>query len=151
MEDRLSEIEKIVSELIAGTDCFIVATKSLPTNNFKFFIDSDSGFGIDQAISINRKLRNRIEEMGWYPEGEYSLEVSSPGVDMPLVSTRQLIKNLNRLVKLDFLDKEMKSIEGRLISVEDNMLKLSIKHKKDIEEKEFMRNEIKDIIVQIEF
>ena len=42
------------------------------------------GLGIEKCIKINRALYKIMEEMGMYPDGDFSLEVSSPGIDEPL-------------------------------------------------------------------
>ena len=53
--------------------------------------------------------------MGIYPEGEFSLEVSSPGVDEPLLLHRQYVKNIGRDVEVIFADDSRK--EGKLLEV----------------------------------
>jgi ribosome maturation factor RimP len=41
-----------------------------------------------------------ITESGLFPEGEFSLEVSSPGIDEPLKLHRQYVKNTGRQVEI---------------------------------------------------
>ena len=41
-----------------------------------------------------------MEEMGMYPDGDFSLEVSSPGLDEPLKLHRQYKKNIGREVEV---------------------------------------------------
>jgi ribosome maturation factor RimP len=50
-----------------------------------------------------------------YPEGEFSLEVSSPGIDEPLKLHRQYKKNIGRFIEVLFLDGTKK--EGKLLEV----------------------------------
>ena len=49
-----------------------------------------------------------MEEAAWFPEGDFSLEVSSPGIDEPLVLNRQYVKNMGRKVEVTFLDESIK-------------------------------------------
>jgi ribosome maturation factor RimP len=49
---------------------------------------------------VNRKMYKQIEELGLYPDGDFSLEVSSPGLDEPLKLHRQYLKNLGRTVEV---------------------------------------------------
>ena len=58
-----------------------------------------------------------MEEAAWFPEGDFSLEVSSPGIDEPLVLNRQYVKNVGRKVEVTFLDETIK--EGILKTVTD--------------------------------
>jgi ribosome maturation factor RimP len=48
------------------------------------------------------------------PNGDFSLEVSSPGLDEPLKLHRQYLKNVGRFVEI--IDKEGVKKEGKLIS-----------------------------------
>ncbi len=115
-EAVLEKIEKLVNELLAGEpEYFCVSIHIKPTNNVKVFIDGDQGLAIEKCVRFNRKLYKLIEETGMYPEGEYSLELSSPGIDEPLKLHRQYLKNIGRNVEVVFADDTQK--EGQLLTV----------------------------------
>lgn len=115
-ETKLQQIEALLNGLLeAETEYFLVSLKIKPTDNVKIFIDGDNGITIEKCIYFNRKLRNQIEEQGIYPEGEYSLEISSPGVGEPLKLHRQYVKNIGRNVEVAFVDETKK--EGKLLTV----------------------------------
>lgn len=102
-----NELEKIISltePLLKGTDMFIVNIRNKPTNNIKLYIDADSGMSISKCADINRKLYKLIEEQAIFPDGDFSLEVSSPGIDEPLVFERQYKKNIGRKVLITMQD-----------------------------------------------
>ena len=113
---QIQQIQELVDALLqAETEYFCVNIKIKPTNNIKVFLDGDKGIAIDKCVFFNRKLYKQIEEKGWYPEGDFSLEVSSPGVDEPLKMHRQYIKNIGRNVEVVFADGSKK--EGTLTAV----------------------------------
>ena len=115
---HLEEIEKLVATLLEGeTEYFLVSLRIKPTNNVKVFIDGDNGLPIEKCVQLNRKLYKLLDEAAFYPEGEFSLELSSPGVDEPLKSSRQYKKNIGRDVAIIFLDETTR--EGKLIAVEE--------------------------------
>ena len=115
-ETQLQEIEKMLNSVLAEEpEYFPVSVKIKPTNNIKVFIDGDNGITIEKCVRFNRSLYKRIEESGMYPEGEFSLEVSSPGLDEPLKMHRQYVKNIGRGVELVFTDDTKK--EGKLLAV----------------------------------
>ena len=115
-EAVLEKIEKLVNELLAEEpEYFCVSIHIKPTNNVKVFIDGDHGLAIEKCVRFNRKLYKLIEETGMYPEGEYSLELSSPGIDEPLKLHRQYLKNIGRNVEVVFADDTQK--EGQLLTV----------------------------------
>ena len=152
-------IEHYVKEIIEDTDCFLVDFKIKPTNNYKIFIDSDSGFTLEKALKITRSLRKKIEEAELYPEGDFSMEVSSPGIDTPLSMLRQYKKNIGRKVELELKDEEAEGIVARIIDVIDETITfekiLPPKRSKKIEVENppilIPFSEIKQAIVCVEF
>lgn len=118
-EAQIQQIEVLVHEMLqAEPEYFCVSIRIKPTHNIKVYIDGDNGLSIERCVQFNRKLYKMIEEKGWYPEGEFSLEVSSPGVDEPLKNQRQYKKNIGRLVEIVFADGTKK--EGKLIAVAES-------------------------------
>ena len=109
----------MVGQLIAAdADMFLVEIKIKPTNNIKVFIDSDSGLPIERCIKVNRALYKQMEELAMFPDGDFSLEVSSPGLDEPLKLFRQYKKNIGRNVEI--ITKEGQQKEGKLIKVTED-------------------------------
>jgi ribosome maturation factor RimP len=88
---------------------FLVETTIKPTNNIKVFLDSDTGVVIEKCVAFNRQLYKLIEESELYPAGDFSLEVSSPGLEEPLKLHRQYVKNVGRLV-------EVTPVEGTVLT-----------------------------------
>jgi ribosome maturation factor RimP len=92
---QIQAITRKVEDLIAGeTDLFLVAVKIKPTNNVKIFIDGDEGITIERLIQYNRSLYKDLEESALFPNGDFSLEVSSPGLDEPLKNFASIKKIL---------------------------------------------------------
>lgn len=83
---------------------FLVEITIKPTNNIKVFLDSDTGVVIEKCVAFNRQLYKLIEESELYPAGDFSLEVSSPGLEEPLKLHRQYVKNVGRLVEVTPLE-----------------------------------------------
>jgi ribosome maturation factor RimP len=120
MDNNLQRIETLVNEAITAFEgVFVVSLKIKAPQNVKVYLDADQGLTIETCTKINRILRKQIEEQGIYPEGEYSLEVSSAGVGEPLVLPRQYIKNIGR--KLQVIINEEEKYIGKLISVEEGI------------------------------
>lgn len=130
---------------------FIVNIKIKPTNNIKLFLDADSGLSVSKSADVNRKLYKLIEAEGWFPEGDFSLEVSSPGVDEPLTGERQYKKNVGRTVLVTPV--EGKDILGVLREVKENEIVLEVKvpKKKETVMVDIPLSDIKKIVVQIIF
>ena len=134
-------------------DLFLVDLKIRPINNIKIFLDADSGLGIEKCIKINRALYKIMDEMGIYPEGDFSLEVSSPGIEEPLRIHRQYVKNIGRFIEVTLNDETKK--EGKLTAVNDENLVIEFtegKGKKAVEQKlPVPFTDIKTTKVQVKF
>lgn len=139
-DTSIQAVQQLVEDIIEDSnDIFLVSIRIKPTNNFKVYLDADSGLSIDKCIKINRALYKAIEEKGWYPDGNFSLEVSSPGVDEPLKLLRQYKKNVGR--KLEVVLTDETKLEGKLVNVEENGIQIeytegknkkAVTHTKDI-------------------
>jgi ribosome maturation factor RimP len=152
MGEVIEQVRTFLEPLLEGTDVFIVNIKIKPTNNIKVFLDADSGMSIDKCVKVNRKLYSLVEESGMFPDGDFSLEVSSPGVDEPLVSDRQYKKNIGRTVAVTPVEEGPDKV-GVLKEVKEDSIVLEMKvgKKKEVTVVEIPFTEIKTIIVQIVF
>ena len=150
----IEKIKGIIEELLQEEPSyFCVEIKIKPTNNIKVFLDGDNGLPIEKCTFLNRKLYRVIEEEAWFPEGDFSLEVSSPGVDEPLLLKRQYTKNIGRKVLVTLLDGSEK--EGTLTAVGENDITIEWtegKGKKAVQQQlQIIFEHIKSTIVQIQF
>ena len=151
-EDQIETVQKLLHPLLAD-DVFLVDIKIKPTNNIKIYLDADSGLAIEKCIKINRALYKVIEEGGYYPDGDFSLEISSPGIDEPLKLYRQYVKNTGRNLEVQMNDGSKH--EGKLIAVNEQEIIIEFtegKNKKAVVKQitiEF--SEIKQAIVLIKF
>jgi ribosome maturation factor RimP len=152
MAEVKEHIVNLLTPLLEGTDIFLVDIKIKPTNNVKVFIDADKGLSIDKSAGINRKLYAQIEEAGLFPPGDFSLEVSSPGVDEPLKLWRQYRKNIGRTVAITLNETEQ-TLTGVLKDVTEDEITLEIKQKKskNTETQVIPFTQIHKTIVQIVF
>jgi len=86
-------IEDYINTLLQESEgVFLVEVKVNAGNNIIVFLDADKGITIDTCIRINRALYKKIEENALFPNGDFALEVSSPGVEEPLKLYRQYKK-----------------------------------------------------------
>lgn len=86
-------------------------------------LDGDEGIGIDVCATLSRALGNYLEETDAVPTA-YLLEVSSPGIDYPLATTRQYKKNIGRQLKVQKSDGN--ELTGTLTDVTDEAISLEI-------------------------
>jgi ribosome maturation factor RimP len=151
-ETQIQTIEKLLQPLLVD-DIFMVSIKIKPTNNYKVYLDADNGLPIEKCTRINRALYKVIEELAIHPDGNFSLEVSSPGVEEPLKLLRQYKKNTGRNVEVILNDLVKK--EGILKDITDNSITIEQKEgkgKKAITIETIIPfSDIKQTTVQIKF
>ena len=151
-ENQIETVQKLLQPLLTD-DIFLVDIKIKPINNIKIFLDADNGLGIEKCIKINRALYKVMEEMAIYPDGDFSLEVSSPGIEEPLKMHRQYVKNIGREVEVTRNDESKNT--GKLISVNDEQVEIEYtegKNKKAVlKQLAIPFAEIKQTTVQIKF
>ncbi|MCK7558519.1 ribosome maturation factor [Chitinophaga sedimenti] len=117
-EQIIASIQTLVEQVIAeNPDYFLVEIKIKPTNNVKVYLDADNGAAISKLVSFNRALYALLEPSGIFPNDDFSLEVSSPGLDEPLKNQRQFRKNIGRKVEVTLLDGAAK--EGKLLAADE--------------------------------
>lgn len=152
-ENQVITVEAKVNELLTDLPgYFLVETSVKPTNNIKVFVDAEQGAAIDQLSKINRALYKWVEE-NLFPNGDFSIEVSSPGLDEPLKLDRQYLKNLGRMVEV-VLKNGLKK-EGKLVSVSENEVVIEEEKgkgkKKEVIQHIILKEEIKTTKVQVKF
>jgi ribosome maturation factor RimP len=150
--NQVETVEKLLKPLLEG-DIFLIEIKVKPINNIKIYLDADSGLGIEKCIKINRALYRIMEEMGLYPEGDFSLEVSSPGIGEPLKQYRQYIRNKG--IEVEVLTTDERKLTGKMLEVNEEAITLEIaegKGKKQVVKTEDIPfTNIKQTKVQIKF
>jgi ribosome maturation factor RimP len=145
--------EKVNSLLVNHPSHFLVEVRIKPTNNVKVFIDGDEGVILSELIGYNRKLYKQLEESSLFPDGDFSLEVSSPGLDEPLKLFRQYKKNIGRFVDITLKDTTKK--EGKLVDTTEDGVVIETEtgkgKKKETRQESILFDQIKNTKIQVKF
>ncbi len=122
--DIKQEVEKLLQEIITQPELFVVdiifGTYNKSTK-ISITLDGDEGVMIDQCVSVSRKLGNKMEELELMAD-PYILEVSSPGLDKPLMLQRQYPRNIGRKIKV--VTKDANNYSGELTEVTPTFIKV---------------------------
>lgn len=154
MEERIQQIEALIQQLLVDEPSyFLVSVRIKPTNDIKIFFDGDEGISIEKCVKFNRGLYKLIEERAWYPEGDFSLEISSPGIEEPLLLQRQYFRNVGRDLEIVFMDDSTKIGTLMAVTAEDILIQTTEgKGKKAVTQQLLVPfNNIKSTTVQIKF
>ena len=152
--EQIRIIEEKVNALLANHPShFLVEIRIKPTNNVKVFVDADEGVILSDLIEYNRKLYRQLEESSLFPDGDFSLEVSSPGLDEPLKLLRQYKKNIGRFVEITLKDSTKK--EGKLVEATEDGIVIETEtgkgKKKETKQESILFDQIKNTKIQVKF
>ncbi|MGH8962166.1 MAG: ribosome maturation factor RimP [Jatrophihabitantaceae bacterium] len=110
-------------------------------------VDADGGIDLDAVAAVSRQISDALDrdEIGGAAfAGPYVLEVSSPGVDRPLVEQRHWRRARGRLVQVPVGDK---TVTGRVQAVSDKGVTFDV----DGSEREIAWSDLGRGRVQVEF
>ncbi len=117
---RPEDIRALAEAFLEGTQGFVVDVVVRDGNAIKVFLDHDVATSIENCIALSRHLNASLDR----DAQDFSLDVSSPGLDMPLKLHRQYVKNVGREVDVRLVDGE--KVEGVLAAVEADTISLEV-------------------------
>ncbi len=114
-----------------------------------FTIDSDNGVSIDDCEVVTKKIDPILDELNPTDDKPYTLVVSSPGLDRPLKTDRDLKRNLGQEVELTLFAK----LDGKkvFVGVLDKFDEKTVQIKTDKETLVFDREKVANIKLVIHF
>lgn len=99
------QIDNILEPTIEGLGFEFVCSEVANSGSAKFggilrvFIDSEQGVTLDDCTKVTRQL-GRVLDVESDITSKYSLEISSPGLDRPLVKPQHFKKHIGSKVKV---------------------------------------------------
>jgi ribosome maturation factor RimP len=117
----------------------VIVTASKTRQNITILLDTDEGIKIEECASISRRLAHFIETNELIVDA-YNLEVSSPGIDQPLIFKRQYIKNIGRNLKIQIA-------EGEQVGTLENVTDEGIVFKEEVKKSKGKKVEPKESVI----
>lgn len=81
---------------------------------------------ISDCVDISRQIEHNLDR----ESEDFSLQVSSPGIDKPLRDHRQFVKNIGRSLKVRLAEGD--EVEGELTAADVNGIKLQTARKERV-------------------
>jgi ribosome maturation factor RimP len=123
LQDTSTRIKRAAETHLKDPAHFVVDVIVSMRNNPKkvlVILDGDKGISIDDCAEVSRALSQELDETNLV-DGAFTLEVSTPGLDQPLKTNRQYVKNIGRKVKVKT---KSSTVEGQLTAVHENRIEL---------------------------
>ena len=126
--DLKSQIKEVLEDAIKFEGIDLVDLEFSGSDKRKklvLFIDKVGGISVDDCELVSKKA-GLILEVNEVIPFSYVLEVSSPGLDRPLVTVRDFERNVDRLVEFHLAEPVEKSrtISGTIQKVSENVVEV---------------------------
>jgi ribosome maturation factor RimP len=121
-EKNIEEISKKIIEVNGFFLIDFVVRGNTNNRVFEIFIDGEKNISADDCAIVSREV-NKVIEDNQLITSSYRLDVSSPGVDRPLIYLKQYPKHIGRKFEVSYIQNDStKKIMGTLKSTEaDNL------------------------------
>jgi ribosome maturation factor RimP len=140
MDSLNKKIEQIASDSAKRNNlCLVDIIFRGNQNNpvIEVFVDGETGVSADECAEVSNEIKKVIDKDNFYKS--YRLDVSSPGVERPLIYFWQFPKHVNRAFEIRYkTGNGVKTLVSKLSSIEDDVLTFS--------EKDEIKIKFKDII-----
>ncbi|KAA0922275.1 MULTISPECIES: ribosome maturation factor RimP [Streptomyces] len=115
--ERLRELlEPLVSS--QGLDLEEIEVDSVGRRRvLRVVVDSDEGADLDAIADVSRALSAKLDETDAMGQGEYTLEVGTPGAERELKEHRHYVRATDRLVQFRLADGD--DLVARILTVDD--------------------------------
>ena len=145
-------VEEFLNPIIEGLGYEIIDVeyaKKPNGMNLTIFIDSAEGIKIEDCEKVHSAIDEPLDELDPTNGASYTLNVSSPGLDRPLSTDKDLNRNLNQMIELSLYSKlnGKKQYVGKLLTYNEDEITI-LDGEKQIS---FQRDSIAKIIKFIEF
>lgn len=121
-----STVRALIDEKIAGTDYYVLRLEIKSGNNISVELESMGPVGISDCVDISRQIEHNLDREA----EDFSLQVSSPGLDKPLIDYRQYIKNKGRDLKI--LMNDDTEVTGTLTDADEAKITLHTERKEKL-------------------
>ena len=131
-------LEESIELAVRGCDAElydIVTTKEHANNIYRILVTQKGGISLDKCAEISRMI-SPILDIDEPMNGNYTLEVSSPGIERKLRNPKHFMASIGEKVRIKDFDKEI--TKGELLTANDSDITIKI----DKEEKTIAYSEI---------
>ncbi len=91
----------------------------------KVLIENETFIDIDDCVKVSQVLSDELDDLDPFSEA-YNLEVSSSGAERELRNSEEIKRAVGKTVHLKTVEQ---SLEGKLVSFENNVLEIKYKNK----------------------
>jgi ribosome maturation factor RimP len=125
-----AQIHAIIEPAVTALGFELVGVEHLTQGRhslLRVYIDHPDGVDVDDCADASHQI-SAVLDVEDPIRGDYTLEVSSPGLDRPLFNEAQFARYIGKLaeVRLRVAQQGRRRFRGRLLEVEDGRLRIEV-------------------------
>ncbi|RMD91760.1 MAG: ribosome maturation factor RimP [Calditrichaeota bacterium] len=129
MEEMTEKFRQLIQPIVEDHDVELVdlEVKGSRSNLLvRVFVDVPGGISVNQCAKLSRLIESAIELENLVPGRKYRLEVSSPGLDRPLRTQRDFLRNRGRWVQIRYTEagEITKQLQGEIAEASETAVTL---------------------------
>lgn len=132
----INKISELAESVLAATDFFLIDVEIKGSNTTEVWVSVDGknrSINMDECAEISNELSFLMDAHELFSD-KYRINVSSPGLDRPLVDRRQYPKNKGRKIKVKYKqDGEDLKVEGTLQEVSEEGIVVEINEQTSVD------------------
>ena len=127
---RTADIEALIAPLIAAEGCELWGFELLPSGRnatLRIYIDREEGVSVDDCEAVSRRVSS-VLDVEEPITGQYTLEVSSPGMDRILFRLEHYAESVGETVEVRLAQpfEGRRKLTGTLAGVEDDEIVVQV-------------------------
>lgn len=138
MSKIAEEVEKHILPIVESLGYELVEVefaKKHNGDNLTVFIDKSGGITLEDCEIVHLAIDEPLDNLNPTNDKPYTLNVSSPGVDRPIVTNKDYSRNIGEVLEIKLFQaiNKKKIYVGTLLGFNDNSVILSINENTNIE------------------
>ena len=123
------EVEKFLTPIVESLGCEIVEVEFAHKHdgdNLTVLNDKKGGVTIDDCERVHKAIDEPLDELNPTNDKPYTLNVSSPGIDRPIITDKDFTRNLGELLEVRLFQaiQKKKIYIGNLMEFNSETIKL---------------------------
>lgn len=133
MASKQEQLQALIAPIVASLDCELWGLEYLTQGRYttlRLYIDAPDGVSLEDCEKVSRQVSS-VMDVEDPIEGEYTLEVSSPGMDRPLYTAEQYARYIGEQVslRLRVARDGRRKFKGTIIAVEGADVRVAVDDK----------------------
>lgn len=133
MASKQEQLQALIAPIVASLDCELWGLEYLTQGRYttlRLYIDAENGVSLEDCEKVSRQVSS-VMDVEDPIDGEYTLEVSSPGMDRPLYTAAHYARYIGEQValRLRIARDGRRKFKGTIVAVEGADVRVAVDDK----------------------